>query len=62
MKPPDGAARIFAVVDVWDALLSDRPYRNAWTEERARAHILASSGSHFDPRIVDAFFRVLDDA
>ena len=56
------AARIFAVVDVWDALLSDRPYRNAWTEERARAHILASSGSHFDPRIVDVFFRVLDDA
>ena len=56
------AARIFAVVDVWDALLSDRPYRNAWTEERARAHILASSGSHFDPRIVDVFFRVLDEA
>jgi HD-GYP domain-containing protein (c-di-GMP phosphodiesterase class II) len=56
------AARIFAIVDVWDALLSDRPYRSAWTEERARAHIIASSGSHFDPRIVDVFFRVLDEA
>jgi HD-GYP domain-containing protein (c-di-GMP phosphodiesterase class II) len=55
------AARIFAVVDVWDALLSNRPYRKAWAEEEARAHIRESSGTHFDPRVVDVFFSVLDE-
>jgi HD-GYP domain-containing protein (c-di-GMP phosphodiesterase class II) len=49
------AARIFAVVDVWDALNSDRPYRPAWPEEKALEHIQASSGTHFDPQIVDLF-------
>lgn len=49
------SARIFAVVDVWDALRSDRPYRAAWTEERVRAHIRSLSGTHFDPRVVAAF-------
>jgi PAS domain S-box-containing protein len=49
------AARIFAVVDVWDALRSDRPYRPAWPEERVRAHIRGLSGTHFDPRVVLAF-------
>ncbi len=46
------AARIFAVVDVWDALTSDRPYRPAWTADRVRAHLQSRSGSHFDPHIV----------
>jgi HD-GYP domain-containing protein (c-di-GMP phosphodiesterase class II) len=55
------AARIFAVVDVWDALLSNRPYRKAWAEEEARAYIRESSGTHFDPRVVDVFFSVLDE-
>lgn len=49
------AARIFAVVDVWDALTSDRPYRKAWTKEKAREHIAANAGSHFDPEVVKAF-------
>jgi putative nucleotidyltransferase with HDIG domain len=55
------AARVFAVVDVWDALCSDRPYRAAWSEKDARAHILTSSGTHFDPKVVDAFIRLLDE-
>jgi putative two-component system response regulator len=50
-------ARIFAVVDVWDALTSDRPYRGAWKEERVREYILAESGTHFDPQVVDAFLK-----
>ncbi len=49
------AARIFAVADVWDALRSRRPYRPAWPEDRVRAHIQASAGTHFDPKIVAAF-------
>lgn len=52
-------ARIFAVADVWDALTSDRPYRLAWSEERAREHIQASSGTHFDPQVVELFMQIL---
>ena len=51
-------ARIFAVVDVWDALTSDRPYRPAWTKEKAREHIRALSGTHFDPKIVELFLKL----
>jgi HD-GYP domain-containing protein (c-di-GMP phosphodiesterase class II) len=46
------AARIFAIVDVWDALTSDRPYRSAWTAEKAREYIRDQAGSHFDPALV----------
>lgn len=49
------AARIFAIVDVWDALRSDRPYRPAWPPEKALGHICSQSGSHFDPTIVSLF-------
>ncbi|HEY3332312.1 MAG TPA: PAS domain S-box protein [Capsulimonadaceae bacterium] len=49
------SARIFAVVDVWDALRSNRPYREGWPVERVRSHIAAGSGTHFDPQVVDAF-------
>jgi HD-GYP domain-containing protein (c-di-GMP phosphodiesterase class II) len=49
------AARIFAVVDVWDALRSDRPYRPAWPLERVREHVREGAGSHFDPAVVEAF-------
>ncbi len=56
------AARIFAVVDVWDALRSRRPYRPAWPEERIRAYIHDQAGRHFDPRVVDAFLALLDEA
>jgi putative two-component system response regulator len=45
------AARIFAVVDVWDALSSDRPYRAAWKEERVLEHIQSLAGTHFDPQV-----------
>ena len=51
-------ARIFAVVDVWDALNSDRPYRTAWPEEKAREHIRTSAGTHFDPQVVALFMRI----
>jgi putative nucleotidyltransferase with HDIG domain len=48
-------ARIFAIIDVWDALTSDRPYRKKWTEQKARKYIEEQRGRHFDPRVVDAF-------
>lgn len=51
-------ARIFAVVDVWDALNTDRPYRLAWTEEDVREHIRSLSGSHFDPQVVEMFMQI----
>jgi PAS domain S-box-containing protein/putative nucleotidyltransferase with HDIG domain len=51
-------ARIFAVVDVWDALTSDRPYRAAWMEEKVREYMFASSGTHFDPQVVDVFIQM----
>jgi HD-GYP domain-containing protein (c-di-GMP phosphodiesterase class II) len=49
------AARIFAVVDVFDALTSDRPYRKAWTRGKALQYILDEKGKFFDPRVVDVF-------
>ena len=52
------AARIFAVVDVWDALRSDRPYRAAWPEERALEHIREQAGKHFDPQVVEMFLKL----
>ncbi len=48
-------ARVFSVVDVWDALTSDRPYRPAWSKEKALLYILEKSGSEFDPLVVTAF-------
>jgi len=52
-------ARIFAIVDVWDALRSDRPYRKAWSKEKTIAHIKEESGKHFDPQVVDVFLELL---
>lgn len=49
------AARAFAVVDIWDALVSDRPYRRAVPEEAVRAYLRTLRGSHLDPRLVDLF-------
>ena len=51
-------ARIFAVVDVWDALSSNRPYRSAWTEDMVREHIRTLAGHHFDPQVVDVFLHI----
>ena len=48
-------ARIFAVADVFDALASPRPYREAWTSEQAIRHIAEGAGTQFDPRVVEAF-------
>jgi HD-GYP domain-containing protein (c-di-GMP phosphodiesterase class II) len=53
------AARIFAIVDVWDALTSDRPYRKAWSREKTLAHIKEQSGKHFDPLVVEKFLEIL---
>ena len=50
-------ARLFAFADVWDALISDRPYRAAWKKEDALTYIRDQSGKHFDPNIVDLFLK-----
>jgi PAS domain S-box-containing protein len=55
------AARLFALVDVWDALRSERPYRQPWTAEDALAHIRRGSGTHFDPDIVPIFLGMIDE-
>ena len=54
------AARIFPVIDVWDALISDRPYRKGYPQAEVLELIKADSGKHFDPRVVEAFL-ALDD-
>ena len=62
IRPPEQiplAARIFAVVDVWDALTSDRPYRPAWSNEKAVHFIREQSGKHFDPQTVEAFLKLI---
>ncbi len=53
------SSRIFTLVDVWDALLSDRPYRKAWKEDDVYKYIDAQSGILFDPRVVEEFFGFL---
>jgi putative two-component system response regulator len=52
------AGRICAICDVYDALCSTRPYKDAWTPEEALAEIRRESGKHFDPELVDAFLRI----
>jgi putative two-component system response regulator len=49
------AARLFAVVDVWDALSSDRVYRKAWAHEQVIAYMREQSGKHFDPQVLEIF-------
>ena len=56
------AARIFAVVDVWDALSSDRPYRKAWPYEKIVEHMRQQSGTHFDPKVVTLFLQMMAGA
>ena len=50
-------ARLFAIVDICDALHSDRPYRPAWPEEKIRDYVLALPGNHLDLRVVEAYVR-----
>lgn len=52
-------ARIFAVADVYDALISNRPYRPGWKKERVIAYIRDKAGTDFDPRVVNAFLEVM---
>jgi HD-GYP domain-containing protein (c-di-GMP phosphodiesterase class II) len=51
-------ARLFSIVDVFDALTSDRPYRTAWDASHALEYICAQSGTQFDPQIVPLFLEV----
>jgi HD-GYP domain-containing protein (c-di-GMP phosphodiesterase class II) len=53
------SARIFAIVDVWDTLLSDRPFRRAWSKQDALQYIRDQSGKQFDPRVVEAFITLI---
>lgn len=54
------SARVFAIVDVWDALLSDRPYRHAWSRSKVMEYIRDQSGKHFDPSLVEKFIRLIE--
>ena len=53
------SARIFSVVDIWDALLSDRPYRKAWPRHKVIEYLKVISGTYLDPRIVEVFLRMI---
>jgi putative nucleotidyltransferase with HDIG domain len=55
------AARIFAIIDVYDALRSDRPYRDAWSKEKTLKFIKEQSGSHFDPQVVEMFLELVEE-
>lgn len=55
------SARLFAVVDVWDALRSDRPYRGGWPETRVHEYLRDQAGTDFDPEAVALFFRAVRD-
>jgi PAS domain S-box-containing protein len=52
------SARIFAVVDVWDALTNDRPYRKAWSAQKTREYLLTNAGTQFDPQVVEVFLNI----
>jgi HD-GYP domain-containing protein (c-di-GMP phosphodiesterase class II) len=53
------AARIFAIVESYDALLSDKPYRKAWTKEKVVEYLKEEKGKKFDPKIIDTFLSTL---
>jgi PAS domain S-box-containing protein len=55
------AARLFAVVDVWDALRSDRPYRKAWSKARVLEYIKSLSGTHFEPKVEKLFVHMMKE-
>ncbi len=54
------AARIFSVIDVWDALSSDRPYRAAWDQEKIINYLNDQAGKQFDPQVVEAFLKLIE--
>lgn len=53
------AARLFAVVDVWDALSHDRPYRKAWPSKKVLRYLREQSGKQFDPQVLDTFMKLI---
>lgn len=55
------AARLFAIVDVWDALRSNRPYRQGWSTEKVIEHIKSLSGTHFEPKAVELFLNMMNE-
>ncbi|NPV76001.1 MAG: HD domain-containing protein [Anaerolineae bacterium] len=55
------AARIFAVMDVWDGLVSRRPYHEPWSEDEALAYIKTNSGIQFDPKVVSEFLKFYEE-
>ena len=55
------SARLFAIVDVWDALRSNRPYRQGWPDEKVLQYLRAESGAHFDPKAVELFLGVVNE-
>ena len=54
-------ARLFAIVDVWDAITTDRPYRKGWSRKKALKYIREQSGHYFDPQLVEMFLQEMDD-
>jgi HD-GYP domain-containing protein (c-di-GMP phosphodiesterase class II) len=54
-------ARLFAIVDVWDSLFSDRPYRKAWPSDRVRSHLRDQGAKQFDPKLADLFVKLLEN-
>jgi HD-GYP domain-containing protein (c-di-GMP phosphodiesterase class II) len=56
------AARLFAVVDVWDAMRSERPYKQAQPASLVCAHLREASGSLYDPAVVDTFLTIVADS
>lgn len=55
------SARIFSVIDVWDALSSNRPYRKAWPQDQVINYLKEQSGIQFDPKVVDAFLKMISN-
>jgi HD-GYP domain-containing protein (c-di-GMP phosphodiesterase class II) len=55
------SARIFAVIDVWDALLYDRPYRRAWPRQKVIDYMKGEIGTRFDPRVASEFMRMVEE-
>jgi HD-GYP domain-containing protein (c-di-GMP phosphodiesterase class II) len=52
-------ARLFAIVDVYEALTSDRPYRRAWTKEKTLEYLRTNAGTHFDPGLTSQFIEMV---
>jgi HD-GYP domain-containing protein (c-di-GMP phosphodiesterase class II) len=55
------AARLFAIIDVWDAFRSDRPYRQGWSKEKVIEHNKSLSGTHFEPKAVELFLNMMNE-